>query len=112
MSRRTFWMVGLVVTLLIAGVGSFYASAHPDGLEYVAEKTGFIDSAEDSPTADGPFADYSTKGVDDSRVGGGIAGVVGVLLVLVLAGGLAYAVRRRAPDTASPRGSTTDSDED
>jgi cobalt/nickel transport system permease protein/cobalt/nickel transport protein len=112
MSRRTFWIAGLVVTLLIAGVGSYYASAHPDGLEYVAEKTGFVDSAKDSPTADGPFADYSTKGVDDGRVGGGIAGVVGVLLVLVVAGGLAYAVRRRTPDAGSPRGSTNVSDED
>ncbi|NYJ00404.1 putative membrane protein [Nocardioides thalensis] len=95
MSKRTFWIAALVVTLLIAGVGSYYASAHPDGLEYVAEKTGFIGSAEDSPTSDSPFADYGTKGVDDERLGGGLAGVAGVLIVLVLAGGLAYAVRRR-----------------
>ena len=46
----------------IAGVGSFYASSHPDGLEYVAEQTGFLDSAEDSATADSPFADYGNAG--------------------------------------------------
>lgn len=108
MSKRTFWVTALVVTLLIAGVGSYYASAHPDGLEYVAEKTGFIDTAEDSPAADSPFADYGTKGVDDARLGGGLAGVVGVLVVLVLAGGLAYAVRRRGLDTPS----TTPANED
>ena len=34
--------------LLVAGVASYYASSHPDGLEHVAEQTGFIDSAEDS----------------------------------------------------------------
>ena len=28
-------------------------------------------------TADGPFADYQTKGVDDERLGGGIAGASG-----------------------------------
>lgn len=99
MSRCAFWIAALVVTLLIAGVGSYYASAHPDGLEYVAEKTGFIDAAEDSPAADSPFADYGTRGVDDARLGGGIAGVLGVLVTLLLAGGLAFAVRRRQPAT-------------
>ena len=101
MSRRTFGIASLLVTLLIAGVGSFYASAHPDGLEHVAEQTGFLDTAEDSPAADSPFADYGTAGVDDARLGGGIAGVAGVLLVLVLAGGLAFVVRRRGADAGS-----------
>ena len=97
MSRRTFLLTGLLVALVIAGFGSYYASAHPDGLEYVAEQTGFLDTAEEPRTADSPFADYGTKGVDDTRLGGAIAGVVGVLLVLVVMGGIAYAVRRRGP---------------
>lgn len=95
MSRRTFWVAALVVSLLVAGVGSYYASARPDGLEYVAEQTGFLDSADDSPAAKSPFADYGTVSVDDARLGGGIAGVVGVTITLLLAGGVAWAVRRR-----------------
>jgi cobalt/nickel transport protein len=95
MSRRTFFAGLLVVTLLLAGVGSYYASSHPDGLEHVAEKTGFLDSADEPKTADSPFADYGTAGIDDARLGGGLAGVAGVLLVLVVMSGLAYAVRRR-----------------
>ncbi len=94
MRTRTLVLAGLAVALLLAGVVSFYASSRPDGLEYVAERTGFIDSAE-AHAADGPFADYATKGVDDARLSGGVAGVVGTLVVLVLAGGLALAVRRR-----------------
>ena len=50
----------------MAGVASYYASSHPDGLEHVAEQTGFLDSAEDSATADSPLADYQTSGVDDA----------------------------------------------
>lgn len=110
MRTRTLVAVGLVIALLLAGVASFYASTHPDGLEYVAERTGFLQKAENSPTADGPMADYSTKGVDDPRVAGGLAGLLGSVVVLVLAGGLAFAVRRRGnrtedqrPDTAAPR---------
>ena len=76
---RRFFIVGLLVTLLVAGVGSYYASAHPDGLEYVAEQTGFIDAAEDSATVDSPLADYQTSGVDDTRLSGGLAGVIGPL---------------------------------
>ena len=100
MSRRTLWLVGLAVALLIAGVGSYYASSHPDGLEHVAEQTGFGDRADEHDTADGPFADYRTKSVDDDRLSGGIAGVVGTLVVLVLAGGLFWGVRRRDSDEA------------
>jgi cobalt/nickel transport protein len=95
MTRRRFFVIALLAALLIAGLGSYYASAHPDGLEYVAGKTGFIDSADEAKTADSPLADYQTKGVDDERVGGGIAGVAGVVVVLLLMGGLAFALRRR-----------------
>lgn len=97
MSTKRLFVVGLVVALLIAGVASYYASAQPDGLNYVAEKTGFIDAQETSPTDGGPLAGYETKGVDNPRLSGGLAGALGVLIVLLLAGGLAHVVRRRDP---------------
>ena len=94
-STRRFLAVSLLVALLVAGVASYYASAHPDGLEYVAERAGFLDSAEDSPMAGSPLADYRTEGVDGPRLSGGLAGVIGVVAVLVVAGGLARVLRRR-----------------
>lgn len=97
---RTFFAVFLLVSLLVAGVGSYYASSHPDGLEYVAGKTGFGDAAKDSATADSPFADYGVKGIDNARLSGGLAGVVGCVVVLALAGGLFLVVRRRSDDEA------------
>ena len=100
MSTRRFFAVALVVSLLVAGVASYYASSHPDGLEYVAEQTGFIDSAEDSATSDSPLADYQTSGVDDARISGGLAGVIGVVVMLVLSTGLFWLVRRRGTDDA------------
>jgi len=98
MRTRTFLLAGLLVALLLAGVASHYASSHPDGLEHVAEKTGFLDSADDHATGDGPLSDYSVRGVDSPRLAGGLAGVIGVAVTLVLAGGLGYAVRRRRRD--------------
>lgn len=100
MKTRRFLLAGLVVALLLGGVVSYYASAHPDGLEHVAEQVGFGDTAENHAAADGPLADYQVRGVDDARLSGGLAGVIGILVTLVLAGGLALAVRRREPQDA------------
>lgn len=100
MSTRTFVILAVLVTLLIAGVGSYYASGSPDGLEYVAQDKGFDDTAEPSSTDGGLFSDYQTRGIDNERIGGGLAGVAGVLLVLGLAGGLTYVVRRRTKHEA------------
>ena len=95
---RRFLAVFLLVALLVAGVASYYASSHPDGLNAVAQRAGFADKAAPSPTSTGPFAGYSTKGVEDHRVSRGVAGVAGSLLVLALAGGLFRVLRRRDPD--------------
>lgn len=96
-TRRTFIVVGLLVSLLVAGVVSFYASSHPDGLEYVAEKTGFLHTARDSATADSPLADYSTRGVEDERLSVAVSGVVGVVVMALLSMGLFWLLRRREP---------------
>lgn len=95
MRTRSFVVVGLLVALVLAGVGSYYASSLPDGLEYVAERTGFADNADDHAAADGPLADYRVDGIEDERVSGGLAGVVGALVVLLLTGGLTLLLRRR-----------------
>jgi cobalt/nickel transport protein len=99
-STRTFFAAFLLAGLLIAGVASYYASSHPDGLNFVAEKAGFSDKQKASPTSDGPFAGYSTKGIDNDRLSGGVAGVAGCLLVLSLAGGLFWVLRRRSAESA------------
>jgi hypothetical protein len=102
MSRgRTLWIAGLLLAVLVAGVGSWYASSSPDGLEWSAEEAGFLDTAEDSVTAGSPLADYQVDG-EESRLSGGAAGVIGVVAVLAVAGTLTWVVRRR--DTRAPVG--------
>ncbi|MAS55590.1 MAG: cobalt ABC transporter permease [Pimelobacter sp.] len=98
----------LLVALLLAGVVSFYASSSPDGLESVADEKGFIDTAGDHATGDGPLADYDA-GLDSDRASVGVAGVVGVLVVLGLGTGLTYVVRRRTPETQVERDSVSTS---
>lgn len=92
----------LVVALVLAGVLSSFAASTPDGLTKVAQDQGFAASETPHVAADGPFAGYGVDVIGDDRLSGGVAGVVGVLVVLVLAGGLALAVRRRS-DEPAPR---------
>ncbi len=99
MTRSMFFAAAVLLVLLLAGVASYYASDRPDGLEYVAGETGFGDSAEDSAAADSPLADYQTRGVNDERLSGGLAGVAGVGLVGLLGGALFWTLGRRSPGT-------------
>lgn len=97
-STKVFVIGALLVSLLLAGVVSFYASSEPDGLTKVAADHGLADKEKHSAVADSPLAGYSTNDVDNDRVSGGLAGVLGVGAVLVIAGGIAFGVRRRSPD--------------
>ncbi|HYF72044.1 MAG TPA: PDGLE domain-containing protein [Nocardioides sp.] len=72
-----------VVALLLAGVVSRFADSDPDGLTKVSEDQGFAHTEE---AREPLLGDY-----------GSVTGVVGVLVVLGVAGGVAYAVRRRGP---------------
>ncbi|HYJ69492.1 MAG TPA: PDGLE domain-containing protein [Nocardioidaceae bacterium] len=96
-SRRTqlFVLGGLLVAVVLAGIVSFYASSDPDGLSKVSEDKGFAQSEKDHRLGDSPLADYSTKDVDNDRLSGGMAGVIGVGVTFVVAGGLTLLVRRR-----------------
>jgi hypothetical protein len=92
---RVLLVTGLLVALLLAGVLSYYASSSPDGLDRVAEDHGFAGAERPHASDDSPLAGYDTAGIGDERLSRGTAGVVGSLVVLVLAGGLALVVRRR-----------------
>ena len=90
-----------VVALLVAGILSLVASSQPDGLERVAEDAGISQSAEEHAVADGPLADYQTRGVEDERLSGGLAGVIGVVAAAAAASGLFLLLRRRDADEAA-----------
>ncbi|GAA0234908.1 hypothetical protein GCM10010492_37290 [Saccharothrix mutabilis subsp. mutabilis] len=92
MKRFFVWFA--LVSLVLAGAVSYFASSDPDGLDFVTEEHGIAEHARDHPLADGPFADYALGGDDRFT---GLAGVVGVVLTLVVAGGLFWLLRKRSP---------------
>ncbi|PTU56566.1 cobalt ABC transporter permease [Sphaerisporangium cinnabarinum] len=88
--------------LLAAVVVSSFAAATPDGLEATAESVGFADAARDHAFAGAPLADYG-------EVGGifvGVAGLVGLALVVALTVGVLGAGLRAAGRRAARAGVT------
>ena len=87
MSRLSnkFYTFFFLVSLAVAGVFSFYASSHPDGLEKVAEDKGFLDTAKDSAVSGSPLADYGVAGLYNERLSVGISGVIGILVTAAVA---------------------------
>jgi hypothetical protein len=94
--NKGLFIVGLIVTLVLAGLVSGYASSAPDGLEKSATDSG-IPIGQEEPAADSPLADYRMPGVDNPRLATGLAGAAGAALTLGVGGGLYLLVRRRSP---------------
>jgi cobalt/nickel transport system permease protein len=81
--RSAAWVaIGLLISLVVA-VFSFAASPEPDGLERVAEDTGFLDRALDPIYNILP--DYTIPLIADERLSGILAVVLGTLIVFGLA---------------------------
>jgi len=95
LSTNKFIAAGFLVAALLAGGASYYASSHPDGLEKVAKDIGFIDTAKDSAVANSPLADYGIKGIDNARVSGGLAGILGIIATGAVCGALFMFIRKK-----------------
>ena len=94
--QSKFLIAGFVLSLVLAGVVSNFASSSPDGLEKVAEDIGFLDSAKDHTYADGPLADYGVKGIENERLSTGTAGVIGVIATAGVSTGLFFVLLRKS----------------
>lgn len=101
-----FVVAGLFVCFLLAGFISGFASSSPDGLEKVATDKGFIQATDKHAFANLPIAHYAVDGIDNERVAGGIAGVIGVTITFLIGGLPAFAVIKLRPgarSSGSPR---------
>jgi hypothetical protein len=94
-----------VGALLTAGLALFvspWASSQPDGLQRVALDEGFAETAEAHAVRGLPTAGYEVRGVSDDGLSAGLAGLLGVAVTFVVAGGATVALRRSARPVAAP----------
>ena len=104
--RWRFWIGFAVITLLIAGGLSYFASSSPDGLDSATLKgcevietadgeelqgNCIAQHADDHAMAGSPLADYTLAGKGGT---GGLAGVIGVVVTVVVAGGAFWVIAR------------------
>jgi hypothetical protein len=101
---KYWWVIGLLLALGIALLSPL-ASSDPDGLERVAEDTGFLDRAEDAPYEVIP--DYAFPGIENPAVSTIVAGLIGTLLLFGVGYGLAWLLHRRTERaTGNPQRAT------
>jgi cobalt/nickel transport system permease protein len=86
------WVVGLIIAVALA-IASPLASAYPDGLEWVAERRGFLDTAQGSAYEIIP--DYVLPGVSNEALATILAGIIGTLIVFGITVAVAYSRRNR-----------------
>jgi cobalt/nickel transport system permease protein len=104
--RLPLWPTALAGLAIALAVGVFLAplaSEHPDGLNYVGAKLGFL---KDEPPGliRAPIPDYQLPvlGADHVKVATAVAGLVGTLVVFGVGLGLARVFSRHRPDGVPP----------
>lgn len=105
-ATRKFYLGFALAALLIAGMLSYLASSHPDGLDSATLRgcestetdsgetlTGscIAQSATEHRMTGSPLADYTIFGSDSLS---GVAGVIGVIATFAVAGGLFWLIAR------------------
>ena len=109
----------VVITVLVGGLFSLFASAYPDGLEWAIEKIAGTTELEadgsvmeraatiQEATAFMPDYDFKNAGEDGSGTGTTVAGIVGSVFTFLLAGAVAfaiYAVKKKQRSNATVSG--------
>ena len=108
-------VIFLILTVLVGGVLSLFASSFPDGLEWSVEgvagtaelkRGGAVHDAAGNIVSSAAFMpDYAFAGdEEDSPLGTAVAGIVGSAITIVLAGGaglIIRAVRKKSPPMRS-----------
>jgi cobalt/nickel transport protein len=87
-------IIGFAASLVLAGGMSYYASSQPDGFEKAAGEIGFLDTAKESALKDSPLAEYGVAGVENERLSGALAGVIGVGATSAVSFAIFYGLRR------------------
>jgi cobalt/nickel transport system permease protein len=86
-SESVVWLGGLALTIVLVILAPL-ASSNPDGLEWIAARQGFLDSAR--PALFKVLPEYVVPGIANEALAMILAGIVGALLVLGAVVGAAH----------------------
>jgi len=80
--KNNEWRIVFIISIVIGGFLSLFASSSPDGLEKVAEAQGFLDRGQQLFTSIMP--DYQVSAIQSEMMGTSIAGIVGTCIMGLL----------------------------
>ena len=90
MNRKTI-TIALIISIAVVVLAAAFASSHPDGLEWVARRLGFLGRAEETGPVSAPMSDYAISAIKSpfwSSLAAGSIGVSTVFLIAYLVGRL------------------------
>jgi hypothetical protein len=115
MNMKWFIVCGLAVSVLLVIFVSPLASSFPDGLEWAAEKIGFLEHGEGEPTLKSPMPDYECPLVDKEKypaLATILSGLAGMAVVFFVTLGIAHAMKARKKGIGSDRSRPDDARQD
>lgn len=65
------------ITIVIAILAAFFASANPDGFDFISEKFGFAEKGQERTA---PMTDYSVGFLPEGGISTSTAGIAGILI--------------------------------
>ncbi|MFA6431820.1 MAG: PDGLE domain-containing protein [Candidatus Margulisiibacteriota bacterium] len=83
------------VSIIIAIAAAFFASSHPDGLDFVSEKFGFSEKGQERGAV---MAGYAIPHFSEGRISSSLAGVAGVLITLSIFWLAVFVIKKRKFD--------------
>jgi len=97
---RRLMLWGLAVSVVLAGVISYYASPRPDGLERAGEIFSDIAEPASSDGLPAPMPDYAVPGIRNARLARGLAGAIGVACTFAICFAVGRLVSHRSRSAA------------
>jgi hypothetical protein len=85
--NKHFWIAAAIAVL-----AAFFASTHPDGLDFTAEKLGFAGKSQERNTL---MTDYRLKYFPEGVVSTALAGIAGILITLGVFQLTVYIIKKR-----------------
>jgi len=85
----------LILCIVFAAIASLIASSHPDGLEWVAERLGFLSIGEGQEAMASPMPDYLMPWINSEFLSSIVTAAIGTLFVFFIILGLGKLIKKK-----------------
>lgn len=88
-------MMTLILCIIFAAIASLIASSHPDGLEWVAERLGFLSTGEGEEVMVSPMPGYLMPWIKNEYISSITTAAIGTFFVFIIILGLGKLIKKK-----------------